>query len=288
MSGVFSRPQPLAVWDPTARLWMKTPKEPTLFELSAPFSATWPTSGSMRNGTCSAHPTSAPLTSASAFSSSPGLLPTPTTSEWTGAGSPEGNRNDTLRARVRTLPTPRARDGKGKGFPDQLPNVVQLLKTPTAQLGVNGGSQHPDKRRAGGHGPTLADEVEHLMPTPTAADSRGTRNRRPDGTPYGQGYGMTLTDTTPLLPTPRASHHEEGEGAVEAWLARRAKLRKDGKQADTSLPLGLAVQCRADLSRYAIGASTPRPSNGGKRSRAAAPPGQLTIEDACRPSSSSG
>lgn len=36
-----------------------------------------------------------------------------------------------------------------------------LLKTPTAQLAVNGGSQPPGKRKAGGHGPTLADEVEH-------------------------------------------------------------------------------------------------------------------------------
>lgn len=35
-----------------------------------------------------------------------------------------------------------------------------LLLTPTANLGKNGGSQHPDKRRAGGHGPTLADQVE--------------------------------------------------------------------------------------------------------------------------------
>ena len=41
-----------------------------------------------------------------------------------------------------------------------------LLKTPTAQLAVNGGSQHPDKRRAGGHGPTVADEVEHLLRRP--------------------------------------------------------------------------------------------------------------------------
>lgn len=36
----------------------------------------------------------------------------------------------------------------------------RLLKTPTAQLGTNGGSQHPEKRKAGGHGPTLADQVE--------------------------------------------------------------------------------------------------------------------------------
>ena len=38
-----------------------------------------------------------------------------------------------------------------------------LLKTPTAQLAVNGGSQDPEKRKAGGHGPTLADQVEHQL-----------------------------------------------------------------------------------------------------------------------------
>ena len=37
-----------------------------------------------------------------------------------------------------------------------------LLLTPTANLGSNGGSQPPEKRREGGHGPTLADVIEHL------------------------------------------------------------------------------------------------------------------------------
>lgn len=37
-----------------------------------------------------------------------------------------------------------------------------LLLTPTANLGSNGGSQPPEKRRAGGHGPTLADQIEHM------------------------------------------------------------------------------------------------------------------------------
>ncbi|MFJ2225606.1 DNA (cytosine-5-)-methyltransferase [Streptomyces anulatus] len=46
----------------------------------------------------------------------------------------------------------------------ECPSAAPLLKTPTSQLAVNGGSQHPDKRREGGHGPTLADEVEHLVP----------------------------------------------------------------------------------------------------------------------------
>jgi site-specific DNA-cytosine methylase len=39
---------------------------------------------------------------------------------------------------------------------------LTLLLTPTAQLAVNGGSQPPAKRKAGGHGPTLADQIEHL------------------------------------------------------------------------------------------------------------------------------
>lgn len=126
------------------------------------YSATWPASGSMRNGRSYALPKSAPATSANASSSSPGaLLPTPTTKEHTGPGRPDGPRNDTLRARIANLPTPRARDWK-TGGKDGLHEKVRLLKTPTAQLAVNGGSQHPDKRRAGGHGPTLADEVEFL------------------------------------------------------------------------------------------------------------------------------
>lgn len=34
-----------------------------------------------------------------------------------------------------------------------------LLLTPTANLGTNGGARPPETRRAGGHGPTLADQV---------------------------------------------------------------------------------------------------------------------------------
>ncbi|NWF28234.1 DNA (cytosine-5-)-methyltransferase [Streptomyces sp. PKU-EA00015] len=38
------------------------------------------------------------------------------------------------------------------------------LKTPTANLGSNGGPRHPDERRAGGHGPTLDDEASFVLP----------------------------------------------------------------------------------------------------------------------------
>jgi len=46
-------------------------------------------------------------------------------------------------------------------FPRDRADV--LFKTPTANLGSNGSAQHPDKRKAGGHGPTLEDEVCFLL-----------------------------------------------------------------------------------------------------------------------------
>lgn len=52
---------------------------------------------------------------------------------------------------------------------------LTLLKTPTANLASNGGTQHPEKRKAGGHGPTLADEVEWLLPTPSASSYGSNR-----------------------------------------------------------------------------------------------------------------
>lgn len=80
---------------------------------------------------------------------------------------------------TRLFPTPKASDGphggpnqrSSKGVYDALPGAVvnmlpapRLFKTPTAQLGRNGSAQHPDKRRSGGHGPTLDDEVSFLLP----------------------------------------------------------------------------------------------------------------------------
>ena len=115
------------------------------------------------------------------------LLPTPTAEGGTGYMS--GSNRDTWRPTL---------ESAVKGY---LPVLHQgrpdLLKTPTAQLAVNGGSQHPDKRRAGGHGPTLADQVEHLLPTPTAMDSHGARNAtsgRSSLKPSVNNDGWTLSD----------------------------------------------------------------------------------------------
>ncbi|MCT9090608.1 hypothetical protein N4G70_17345 [Streptomyces sp. ASQP_92] len=134
----------------------------------------------------------------------------------------------------------------------------------------------------------MADEVEHLLPTPSASGHddgkapevwRARRERM--RAKHGNGIGAPpLPVLVALLPTPRASHNEEGTEAAELWLRRRSKQRRDGKAADTSLPLGLAVQCRPDLAQYAIGtgASTQQQSIGGGPSPAPLP-GQLTIGD---------
>lgn len=64
-----------------------------------------------------------------------------------------------------------------------LGDPTKLLKTPTAQLGTNGSAQHPDKRRGGGHGPTLDDEVSFLLPHAHS----GGRDGRPGDEPEPQG-----------------------------------------------------------------------------------------------------
>ena len=90
------------------------------------------------------------------------------------------------------------------------------LKTPTAQLAINGGSQHPDKRRAGGHGPTLADQAEHeLLPTPMTGYSQRTPGEWRAGRPAGNGatrekIGDLAIVAEHLLPTPRATDGTKG------------------------------------------------------------------------------
>jgi hypothetical protein len=116
--------------------------------------------------------------------------------------------------------------------------VIALLKTPTSQLAVNWGSQHPDNRKAGGHGPTLADEVEQLLPTPVTTDAEQSRRHT---TKTGRSHtGTSLTDA--LLPTPVASMVNDGE-QPETWLARQARHRARGINGNgMGMPLTIAVR----------------------------------------------
>lgn len=108
--------------------------------------------------------------------------------------------------------------------PTAASGCSSLLKTPTAQLAVNGGSQHPDKRRAGGHGPTLADEVEHLLPTPAVNDMGAAYTpqewdewtaRMRDRHGNGNGHGRSLAiEAQRLLPTPTSMDSHASGGST--------------------------------------------------------------------------
>jgi hypothetical protein len=174
---------------------------------SVPYSAPWPTSGSMRAGACFVPLTSEPLTVESGSSSPPGRP----------SGSP-------------------------------------LLKTPTSNLGANGGSQHPDKRKRGGHGPNLADEVEWLLPTPKASDgTKGSPNQR-----HGNGDLTLPSAAARLLPAPQASDTGTRSRRPEAGF--RPPL--------SAVALPLFTQPMPTESGPGRGDHTPRPSPDGRRSPA--------------------
>lgn len=233
-------PTPSVRYDPDSSSW-KTSGPSLLGDLDLmPSLLRLPASGTTRSGHVYERPMLAPPTSASGGSASPGLptprardskgrgyddalpnvvelLPTPTTSESTGVGDLEGNRNDTLRAQIAMLPTPRAsarENRQTKRSPTQKagkhglclaaemselsqdssrPSPAALLPTPRATDGTNGG---PNQRGSSGD-LMLPSAVVRLLPTPTVADSRGTRNatahRKEEPKPT-TNIAWTLTD----------------------------------------------------------------------------------------------
>jgi hypothetical protein len=182
-------------------------------------------------------------------------------------------------------------------LPTDEPACSSLLKTPTAQLAVNGGSQHPDKRKAGGHGPTLADEVEHLLPTPTSRDGKGANQRgdstclhgallptprATDGTKGGPNQrgssgDLMLPSAVMLLPTPRATRGGSATETVyllptpSAADALGGHLSRSGDRSNELLLPGIAKQL--------AGATTPQPSNAGNDPSGGQPPLQLSWDD---------
>ena len=80
---------------------------------------------------------------------------------------------------------------------------MTLLPTPDAYSADRGGPQHPDKRRAGGHSVTLADQVSALLPTPRSTDgTKGGPNQR------GSSGDLMLPSAVQLLPTPQSADSE--------------------------------------------------------------------------------
>ncbi|MGW6746551.1 DNA cytosine methyltransferase [Streptomyces sp. NPDC055025] len=92
------------------------------------------------------------------------------------------------------------------------PDITAWGQRRTAAAGeAQAGRARPDAGGRSGLPPASVAGGVSLFPMPTAADSRGTANFRADGTPYGNGYGSTLTDAVrSLLPTPAARDWKSG------------------------------------------------------------------------------
>lgn len=145
--------EPFAFFDHGSFSWRTYP--PSEIGASRTYSRGWPRSGMTRAGLASERPQLEPPTTEIGGSASLPLLPTPLASD--ASKGPDF-----------------ARDARqGSGGQDLVTAVARLFdkerahklfKTPTANLGSNGAPQHPDKRRAGGHGPNLDDEVSFLLP----------------------------------------------------------------------------------------------------------------------------
>lgn len=81
------QPQPFATWNPTDEVWETSQLD--LFGLWEPFSAIWPSSGFMHDGSAYRHPESGhPITGSASSSSPTALLRTPLASDPTRGHEP--------------------------------------------------------------------------------------------------------------------------------------------------------------------------------------------------------
>lgn len=138
-----------------------------------------------------------------------------------------------------TLPTPTSALGGPRGTPTTEPSTgngharnlggevkalvaPDLLPTPTSAHNGNTPERHLAKKPGRERVTSLQVMVEHdliatggrLLPTPTSVDSKDTRGRRLDGTPYSATSGVTLTDAVT----------SQDWGPYEQAIARHALL----------------------------------------------------------------
>lgn len=200
-------PKQTVRWNPARGVWETT--QTGICGHSVPFSGTWPTSGMTRDGSCFPLHTSALLTSARASSSSltqpgprPGLLATPDTIP--DAPCVQANKSIVRKG-----------EGKVQGLGNQLtrqvgqPSPHKLLPTPVVNdMGTGKTPTEWDDWNTGPtmahqpHGPSLAIEVQRLLPTPTASMVEVERVSEKSG---GPSLGAAVQR---LLPTPKATNND--------------------------------------------------------------------------------
>lgn len=209
------------------------------------FSAKWPKQGMWDSGGAYALPMSEPLTVAPECSS---LLPTPAAADsvrgpdYARAGREESGGDDLVTTMACPLPAPTSRDHKGR-------------------------NQRDDDS-------CLPGAVGKLLPTPTAADAVGARNRTANRQPGAAAHiGDTLTDAmwkvngvpewakvneeTRLLPTPTARLGDPSGRRADA--ARYKGPKSQGSRRSNLDDMVEAVRTEAPW----LGETTPPPSSDG-------------------------
>ncbi len=186
-------------------------------------------------------------------------------------GAPHG------RFRIFLFAVPADAKSDRDGDAAQSPARLTLLPTPDAYAGSRGGTQHPDKRRGGGHSVALADVAEHaLLPTPKTTDAQhsspadlkrhnpGLRAvsgllptpRATDGTnggpnQRGSSGDLMLPSAVHLLPTPACNDMGEGK-TVEAWDEWTARMKaKHGNGNGHGSSLAIEAQRAVRWGQYA-------------------------------------
>lgn len=294
-------PVQIAKWDSARDAWTDESHIDLFSELSGVYSATFPTSGMTVNGVAYALPTWEPHTDDLESSS---LLRTVMADE--AGGGPLSpamakHRGQTLRLAGQVvdlvnpgqlarplLPTQTTQGGANNGGPSQfnrntppLNTRVLMLTTPSANIGDNSGSQHPAKRRAGGHQPRCATGMKaplrphasdtsrledavavRLLPSPRASEGeKGGPNMR-----GSKGDLMLSSAVTHLLPTPQAHDAQKGKTA-EQVAAMRAR--------------GHGVSNLNEMVENGqFGVNTNQPSTDGSGPLEDELPGQLSLLDA--------
>jgi DNA (cytosine-5)-methyltransferase 1 len=151
-----------------------------------------------------------------------------------------GGNGMPLTIAVQLLPTPEAklatsgpdfnRANRDCSGGDDLATALVLLPTPDAYQAMRGGSQPPEKRRAGGHTVSLADVVEkgnetHLLPTPKAGDASFGLPRT-SGRAVEKSTHLATRVVYDMLPTPRSSR---GASSTEIAYALGADCFDDDR-----------------------------------------------------------
>lgn len=298
--------KPIAIWDDAQDVWTRHQEQPTIptFEHLDVYSETLPHSGMTLNGVAYALPTWAPHTEDTASSSSDddALLGTPTSRMWKGAGPQGGPTQIRNKARglieaqvMDLLPTPAAMDASGGRVSKEMGGTResgakrsitlatavhhQLLPTPSANIAANGGSQHPDKRRAANHQPSIQDVAEHvLLPTPSATLGRAKAGGTHPDRRRATGHQVNLDDIAEcvLLPTPRTTDmnspgiHGTGGQDLRTVVAMDLTTQTDGSGPQRS---------HLTTPDPSTGDPMSRPSAAGKRSTDTQYPGQLSLLD---------